>query len=522
VLTKQAVVVGIAWLALAGPARLIVVAQTSRPATQTSQPATRTTLPVAPTSRPAVQAGWPAARPNLILILAGDLAGGMAGFEGHPLIRTTNLDHLAAESVRFTRCYVPTPQDAPTRASILTGRYPHVHGVTTDGQALSPRTLTFTAELKKNGYVCGIVGQWDLPCASAREPGFGLVDYVATDAVDEKNVVATNAAQTNVAETNVAEKNVAEKNMKSLAWQGCSVWVQGTKQTADKYLTDWHGDRAIEFIEKFQNQPFFLWLSFRAPHEPLAYPPGMDSLYPLEAIDLPATVRMDPGAWRNRFNQAEPVVAFQPQTEQTLRQARAQYYAMITRLDENVGRLLKRLDELKLRDNTVVVFTANNGWALGEHRLYGQGPFFYEELVRVPLVVRCPALAPSPLKIDRVVSLVDLAPTLCELAGLPEQLGMQGTSLTALIRYPETSQHADERFFEYDQQKGKKYPVRGLVTGRYKLIDYLQGDGAFYDLALDPKETDNAIGVAEYATVINVLRSRLEFWRKQTKDLQNK
>ena len=166
-------------------------------------------------------AGYGADRPNILLILSDDQAPNLTGFEGHPLVQTPHLDQLAAESAWVTRCYVPTPQCAPSRACILTGQYPHTHGVTTNGSKAKPMTLsphadTFTVRLKRAGYVCGIVGKWHLPYEASGAPGFGLVDYVATD--DQK-----------------------------WSWNDCDVWVQGKKTQSDKFLTDWHGDRAIEF-----------------------------------------------------------------------------------------------------------------------------------------------------------------------------------------------------------------------------------------------------------------------------------
>ncbi len=429
-------------------------------------------------------------RPNIILIYTDDQAANMTGFEGHPIIKTPNLDRLAREGVHFTRCYVPTPQCAPSRACVLTGQYPHTNGVTTNGPVLPKDADTFTARLRNTaGYACGIVGKWHLSYDTSAEPGFGLVDYVATDGSPWK-------------------------------WENCKVWVQGKQKTADKFLTDWHGDRAVEFIEKFREKPFFLWLCFRAPHAPLVYPPGTERLYPPESIDLPKTMDIDQRDRPRSLAGSAPVTGFKGKNEDKIRKARSQYYAMITRIDENVGRLLDRLDALDLQDNTVVVFACDNGWCLGDHGLYAKGPFFYEELVRGPLLIRYPKLTRPGTRIDRVVSLVDLAPTFCELAGVTPPITMQGRSLLALIRDPKAPRHADECFLEYDEQKNRKFPARGIVTSQYKLIDYLQDTDVLYDLKRDPAEMDNKISDRDYAAVVKVLRSRLQLWREQTEDPQ--
>jgi len=458
-------------------------------------------------------------RPNIILLYTDDQAPGMTGFEGNPIIKTPNIDRLAGESVQFTRCYVPTPQCAPCRGTILTGQYPHTHGVTTNGMTLSRFADTFTARLKKTGYACGIVGKWHLGGSPEQPLGFGLTDYAALSGNP------TAAAD----------------------WLDKDVYIQGKKGRSGKYLTDWHGDHAIEFIERFSSKPFFLWVCFTAPHEKLAYPPGTESLYPPAGITLPTTMTLNTALWPQKLQQSPPALRFKQTNETSIREARSQYFAMISRVDENIGRLLKRLDELKLRDNTVVVFTSDNGWALGDHALFTKGPAFYDELIRMPLVMRLPpgvlkgstsypadTQAGDPhvpaVRIDRLISTVDLAPTFCELAGLTPPLSMQGQSLLPMIRDPRTTSHSDERFLEYHKQPGmdgqNEYQarVRGIIAGQYKFIDYLDDNvDMFFDLKRDPREMENAINqrgevMAQYAPVLKVLRERLNRWRKETRD----
>lgn len=440
----------------------------------------------APATRPASD------RPNIIMIFTDDQAPFTHGFEGNALMKTPHLDQLAGESLQFTRCYVPTPQCAPSRATILTGQYPHSHGVTTNGPELPAGAITFSAELSKSGYACGIVGKWHLPYESAGKPGFGFTDYVATD--DGRN----------------------------WKWKDCPVWLNGEKQTADQYLTDWHGDRAVEFLDRFAGrQPFFLWLCFRAPHAPLNYPPGTENLYPPADLPLPELVLNEPSTWPPDLTGSDPATGYRKHTPESLRKARSEYFAMISRIDDNVGKLMAKLDAMKLRENTVVVFTSDNGWMLGEHHLFAKGPFFYEELVRMPLLVRYPKFGHAGEKTDRLVSHVDFAPTFCELAGISPPITMQGHSIVPLLKDPERGAHPSECFLEYDEQNGRKFPARGIVSPRYKLIDYRlpgQDRDLFYDLAHDPKETYNGINDLRYRTVVKVMRERLAAWQKETRD----
>jgi arylsulfatase A-like enzyme len=456
---------------------------------------TRPAASSAPASRPATKPAVPTG-PNVILVIVSDQAAGMTGFEGHPQIKTPSLDRFAAEGVYMERCYTPTPMSVPSRASILTGQYPHTHGATGEKATLSPESDTFTARLKTAGYTCGIVGKWNLPATAAKTPGFGLTDYIATEDADAED--------------------------RGWKWDQCPVWVRGEKKTADKFLTDWETDRAIEYVEKNKDRPFFLWLAFRTNQEPLTSPPGMETRYPPDSIKLPdqkTKVRSDQPPTTNNSKAATDVAG---RDDRKLHEARSKYYAMISRMDENFGRLTARLDELNLREKTVVIFTSDGGTALGEHGLYGRGPFIYDTMIRCPLVVRYPAMIQKAGRRSLTVSLTDLAPTICELVGLPRGPMMQGYSLVPLLRSPSPRGLPDERFLEYDAQ-----PVlfRGVVTSQYKFARYLH-DGNFdvlFHLAHDADELNNVAKqsdtMRQYAGVVKIFQNRVEQWRKTTRDM---
>lgn len=216
---------------------------------------------------------------------------------------------------------------------------------------------------------------------------------------------------------------------------------------------------------------------------------------------------------------------------------------MVSRLDRNVGRILQQVDELGLRKKTVVVFASASGFALGDHGLYGTGPAFYEELVRVPLLVRYPGLTRPDTNIERIVGLVDLAPTFLELTEQRRSFVMHGHSLVPLFEDADSWSHGNEEFFAYDRQPGDKSrserdyvcEVRGMVTKNFKFVDYRDGSFSLFDLKRDPQEKNDlsrkhtaggsTMGLdpgqaveAHYIPVFRVLRERLNQWQKQTRD----
>jgi arylsulfatase A-like enzyme len=421
-------------------------------------------------------------RPNIILITADGMGPNMTGFEGNPTVKTPNLDRLVENSLLFTHCYTPTPQTSPSQASILTGQYPHKHSLTSNGMALPKNTDTFTAMLKKEGYLCGIIGGWALNNKDAKAPGFGLIDYIATV---------------------------------GYPWSGKeqNVWVQGKTTKIDKFLPDWLTDRAVEFIDKQKDKTFFLWLSFCGPGGNTIYPPGTESQYPPAKVDLPDTKNISHHKMSRIIKDSQAAKDYKKK-EKTIRQERSKYYAMITRIDQNLGRVLDGLDQSKCRDKTALVFACTGGTTLGEYKLYGRGPMFFDRLVRGPLVISIPNITKKGSKIGCIVSLVDLAPTFCQLAGIHVPITINGQSLLPAIKNPQSPNLANERFLEYHKQKNKPYPARCIITNRYKYIDYQNSNDILYDLKRDPRELDNLISRWEYEAVVDVLHKRLDHWKK--------
>jgi len=425
--------------------------------------------------------------PNIVLLMASGQRAGMAGFEGNPQVKTPHLDRLAAEAVVFPRTYAPSPYRQQNVASVATGLYPHAHGAVADGVYLLPGTDTVVARLRRAGYTCGLVGQWGVGGREQADPVEGLFDHAATCVGD-------------------------------CPWQDSEVVINGDKGKVDGSLADWITEQATGFLTAARDKPSFLWVTFRGPRPPFAGAAEGATTVAAGDLPLPESMAYEREGLPGVLSNAEPSRQFLAMNEQQLREARAAYATAIMQLDASVGRILQAVEQQGGPGRpTVVVWASDGGFLLGEHRLYGTGAFFYDELIRVPLVIRCPALVKEGVRVERVVSLVDLGPTLLGLAGQPVPPTMHGRSLVPVLQNPRTRLHADECFLVYEQQDGP-LSARGLISRHYKYVSYTDVGDILYDLARDPLELYNVSSIPEYQTVVRVLGDRLDAWRKATRD----
>jgi N-acetylglucosamine-6-sulfatase len=435
---------------------------------------------------PASERGGP---PNVIFIFTDDQAPRTLGVEGNQHVRTPRLDRLAREGVFFSRAYVPLPQCAPSRAVVLTGLYPHQNGVmTNEGALLKPDEPTFPSIFKQRGYATGLVGKWHL--GEEQRPQCGFEDMWVT-----------------------------------LPMPGVyfdpELWVDGRLQPHDGHLTDILTDYALRFVDEHRDEPFLLWLAYKAPHPPFVSHPDTRFFYDAATLPLPASITDDlstkPAAQRN----GKCHEWFLQSTPESIRRDLASYYSMISAIDHNVGRLIDHLREQGLDHRTIVIYMSDNGVLFGEHQMLRKGPAFYEELVRSPLIVWAPGRLDGGRKVDELVSTLDLFPTLCGLVNEPPPAGLPGENIWPLATGA-GGPRRDAHNFEYLEKEAtrERVPMRGLVTARYKYGLYLD-DGAeeLYDLQRDPLEMVNLAAQTEGREVLTSLRNRLAAWRRATGDV---
>jgi N-acetylglucosamine-6-sulfatase len=419
----------------------------------------------------------PQGAPNILVIVADDLAPGMLGSEGNEVIRTPNIDTLAAAGTSFSRAYVPLPQCGPSRAALLFGRYPHEIGVLSNPDAWSGEGSSIADVLGASGYRCGLVGKWHLGGDPDAQAGFD--DFWRTIDRDHRSYVDP------------------------------VLWIDGERHQPEGYLPEILTDHAIEFIDTRDERPFFLWLAYKTPHEPFTVPPDPAFAHDPATLTFPESLSDDlaskPAAQRDSVLHQR----YLDKSPGDLRQVVSTYYAMISALDHSIGRLLDHLASGGLAKNTVVVFLSDNGLMAGEHSMITKGPAFYEELVRTPLIIRWPGHAPAGARRDALISTLDLFPTLTALAGATDPAGLAGMDVMPLVR-GDAAALREELFLEYSRRQGQATPMLGVVTASHKYVRYLgSGEEELYDLRADPLELQNIAGTPEGRPELERLRGRV-------------
>ena len=434
-------------------------------------------------------------RPNVLVVLIDDLRHDEYGAGGHPYLRTPNIDRLAREGVSFTRAFHSTPLCSPNRACILTGEYASKHGIFNNvgRDRLSAQLRTFTRALQASGYATAHIGKWHMGDSAAPRPGY---DYWVSFAGQGK----------------IIDPEINE--------DGRTTKVSG-------YVTDILTERAVHFLtrRRDRSKPFCLFLAHKAIHPDtlqradgsidmaaemgyLAAPRHRgryaDREFPMPRSAVSKGARMGSRVLERvleRKASAETVREFGGMlNEGSDQQGIRDRAEMMLSVDEGIGRLLETLDSERELENTVVVFTSDNGYFFGEHGLTIERRFPYEECIRSPLLVRFPARFGSGRRTDELVSMIDVAPTLLELGGLTVDRHVQGRSLLPLL----TANGAKGRQSVFVEYYSHDHPMpwildvdyRAVRTARHKLIHWVQYPDLdeLYDLHDDPLEMNNLAG----------------------------
>ncbi|HVU48675.1 MAG TPA: sulfatase [Terracidiphilus sp.] len=442
-----------------------------------------------PSQMPAhISPGVPPKRPNILWITGEGVPQHALSCYGSRLIETPNIDRIAKEGVRFENAFTTNGLCAPSRATLLTGTYTHINGMIGNPDVgdippdekphFDPAQETFPKILKRNGYQTGMVGKWHLPVNPA-QTGFDYFIY---------------------------------KNGAGGPYYDPTGYLGNSRLGSDEiqefrhegYETDVMTDLAIKGMQQF-TQPFLMMVQYFNAHRPFDPPHKYEHLYDDVRIPEPGTF------WDDYSHRASPArVArmriedmpdFNPPADLTGRQRKQWNYqrfmehflGTLRSQDDNIGRLFEFLEKNGLAENTIIVYTTDHGFFLGDHGWFDKR-FMYEQAIRVPWMIRCPGLGnPGTVRSDWVIN-IDNAPTALNLAGLPVPPEMQGRSIVPILQ-GKTTEESDPAFYYHYYEFGSPHwaaPHYGIRTKRFKLISYYdRNEWEFFDLEKDPDEMEN-------------------------------
>lgn len=438
------------------------------------------------------------------------------GSYGNPICRTPNLDRLAGEGVRFETCVAPSPICSPCRASLLTGLYPHGHGVVNNThepdairRELPAELPTFSELLRDGGYRLGYVGKWHLGPGGPESRGYqdvvGLHDNIVAS-VGEESIVET--------EPDLLEPVFARYPRGRLLIAGIDPRpVEETETRRD-------ADATIDLLERYASldEPFFLRVDFEGPHHPYMPPERYAAMY--DPSSIPPWPNFDEDAHgkpaaQYRLLEQRGVAGLGWSDWQPIV---ARYYGFVSFIDAEIGRIVETLERLGLDDDTVVIHTADHGDMTGSHGgQFNKGPLMYDEVCRVPLIVRKGRHATTGVCRAPVGSLA-LMPTILDLAGLTPPPGLHVSSLVPYIDDPEHAAADDAAYAEYHGEEWGLYSQRMIRTSTAKYVYSPHGMDELYDLVSDPHERVNLIDAPGYHDVRADLRKRLLDWMTATDD----
>jgi len=456
-------------------------------------------LAVATVARTSEQLQAP--RLNVLFIIADDLNNDLGAY-GAP-VRSPNIDKLAARGVRFDRAYTQYPLCNPSRSSLLTGRRPNATGVLTNPgkNPMSPHfreklpdAVTLPQLFRTSGWFAARVGKLYHYGVPNNIGTGGLDDYPSWDlAINPRG----------------RDREVHDQifSLRPGQFGATLSWLADPGPDAE-HTDGITAAEAVRLLERFKRngEAFFLALGFYRPHTPYVAPKRYFDLYSRDRIELPTLADAD----RSRTPEAAYRSAFKEQdtmTDDQRREAIQAYWASITFMDAQVGHVLDALDRLGLSDSTIVVFTSDHGYHLGDHGLW-QKMSVFERSARVPLIIAAPGAKARGVAVRGLAELVDLYPTLADLTGLKPKGPVDGVSLAPMLQDPATTVK-DAAF----TQVRNGYSVR---TDKWRYIEWDGGEqGAqLYDMDKDPGETTNLATDARHAATVNDLRARLAAYRR--------
>lgn len=437
---------------------------------------------------------------NVIFILTDDHRYDFMGFTGRlPWLRTPNMDRLFKEGAWFRNAFVTTSLCSPSRATILTGAYSHVHTVV-DNAAPEPKgNIYFPQYLQRAGYQTAFFGKWHMGEEAQSDqprPGFNHWESFKGQGVYY------------APQLNIDGKQV--------------------QYDSSVYITDLLTDHAIDWLKKRdKSRPFFLYLSHKAVHAPFAPAKRHTGLYKKLPYTLPPTYyqtlnddykKLHWPEWVRQQRYSWHGVDFPYHSHQDIAEIVQTYCETLMGVDESIGEVMDYLRSEGLDKNTLIIYMGDNGFSFGEHGLIDKR-HFYEESVKIPFLVYCPEIFSGGSTITKMVQNIDVAPTILSAAGLQPPASMPGKSFIPLLK-GDSSSWRDKIFYEYywEYDFPMTPTVFGVRTDKFKYIRYygIWDTNELYDLEKDPNEMNNLIENPSYSDTVRKMANELWDWLERT------
>ena len=442
-------------------------------------------------------------QPNVLFLMSDDLNTALSGF-GHPQCKTPELDKLADRGIRFENMHCQYPVCGASRASLMSGLYPYTNGTMGNIGTLRgnmPDVLTMSQLFRKNGYHVGRISKiyhmgipGEIIAGTAERDDPHSWDEVVNIKAPEQNASGE--------KTNWSPKNKSSQNFTGVVAEGDDLM----------HADGMAASHAIDFLRRHKDKPFFLACGFVRPHVPLVAPKKYFDRYDRDAMLAPVVPEDDledvPKIIRD-YKRNSTSYGVTPELHKGLLEA---YYASISFMDAQVGRVLDELEELGLADNTIVVFTSDHGYLLGHHHKF-QKQHLFEEATRVPFIVSVPWMKNQHGKATaHITELIDLYPTLAELSGLTAPRRLQGQSMLPLLKNPKSDDWKKELAFTISRSGGES-----IRTPQWRFTQWDHGKGGMelYDLKNDPGEFNNLAQDSKHAGQLEKMKRQLESTRRE-------
>ena len=477
-------------------------------------------------------------KPNVLVIMTDQQKATASHLYGNTFCETPSMARLAKDGVLFEHAFTPHPLCVPARISFWTSQFPHSHGGRRN-ETMMPNDATHAFQLWKSaGYHTGLIGKnhcftpndeslFDTWCEISHG---GLMDGAETRGMNwfrpREGIQAAHALR------------------RAMTAQNPRFGYAVSDFPLEDYSTGLVAGQTVRFLEAHRNEPFALWVSFPDPHEPWVVPEQYADLFPRDKIDLPpwreGEFEDERAPERNRI--LHQMLGVQNDPIEDVYGLMSVYYGMVRFIDDSLGQILDALENLGLRENTIVVFCSDHGDFMGEHAMQCKGGVFYDCLTRVPLIVSWPGQVTAGANDNSMVNLIDVVPTLLRLQGMDIPGTMHGTSLPTVT----DATSRDTAFSEYgtggplfcmdDLQKmarpfGRRTLIQSLqwreAEGRRKMVrtrawkyvhDPMGDLDELYDLKCDPWELENVAARIENRDVVSDMRRRLADWSISTED----